>query len=62
MTSSRAIKFKSLQPGEIRTVLGKAWVSGTWVRLVVTLCPAGDRVIVASDLSVLDTRFTDQKR
>ena len=40
----------------------KAWVYGTWIRVVVTLSPTGDRVIVASDLSVLDTLFTYQKR
>ncbi len=55
-------QFKDLQPGEVRTVLEKAWVYGTWMRVVVTLSPAGDRVIVASDLSVLDTLFTYQKR
>ena len=32
------------------------------MRVVVTLSPVGDRVIVASDLSVLDTLFTYQKR
>ena len=55
-------QFKDLQPGEVRTVFEKAWVYGTWMRVVVTLSPAGDRVIVASDLSVLDTLFTYQKR
>ena len=40
----------------------KAWVYGTWMRVVVTLSPVGERVIVASDLSVLDTLFTYQKR
>ena len=55
-------QFKDLQPSEVRTVFEKAWVYGTWMRVVVTLFPAGDRVIVASDLSVLDTLFTYQKR
>ena len=55
-------QFKDLQPGEVRTVFEKAWVYGTWMRVVVTLSPVGDRVIVASDLSVLDTLFTYQKR
>ena len=51
-----------LQPGEVRTVFEKAWVYGTWMRAVVTLSPAEDRVTVASDLSVLDTLFTYKKR
>ena len=55
-------QFKDLQPGEVRAVFEKAWVYGTWMRVVVTLSPTGDRVIVASDLSVLDTLFTYQKR
>ena len=55
-------QFKDLQPGEVCTVFEKAWVYGTWMRVVVTLSPVGDRVIVASDLSVLDTLFTYQKR
>ena len=40
----------------------KAWVYGTWMRVVVTLSPAGDRVIVAPCLSVLDTLLTYQMR
>ena len=55
-------QFQDLQPGEVRAVFEKAWVYGTWMRVVVTLSPAGDRVIVASDLSVLDTLFTYKKR
>lgn len=55
-------QFQDLQPGEVRSVFEKAWVYGTWMRVVVTLSPAGDRVIVASDLSVLDTLFTYKKR
>ena len=55
-------QFQDLQPGEVRAVFEKAWVYGTWMRVVVTLSPAGDRVIVASDLSVLDTLFTYKTR
>ena len=55
-------QFQDLQPGEVRSVFEKAWVYGTWMRVVVTLSPAGDRVIVASDLSVLDTLFTYKRR
>ena len=55
-------QFQDLQPGEVRSVFEKAWVYGTWMRVVVTLSPAGDRVIVASDLSVLDTLSTYKKR
>ncbi len=55
-------QFQDLQPGEVRSVFEKAWVYGTWMRVVVTLSPAGDRVIVASDLSVLDILFTYKTR
>lgn len=55
-------QFQDLQPGEVRSVFENAWVYGTWMRVVVTLSPAGDRVIVASDLSVLDTLFTYKRR
>jgi len=55
-------QFQDLQPGEVRPVFENAWVYGTWMRVVVTLSPAGDSVIVASDLSVLDTLFTYKRR
>jgi len=42
-------QFLELQPGEVRSVFENAWVYGTWMRVVVTLSPAGDRGIVASD-------------
>ena len=32
----------------------RTWVYGTWMKVVVTLSPTGKRVIVASDLSVLE--------
>ncbi|MGI8747004.1 MAG: transposase, partial [Deinococcus sp.] len=43
-------------------VFEKAWVYGSWMQVVVTLSPAGERVVIASDLSVLDTLRTYQKR
>ena len=55
-------QFKDLQPGEVHTVLEKAWVYGTWMRVVVTLSPTGKRVTVASDLSVQNTLLAYQKR
>ncbi|UBV43947.1 IS4 family transposase [Deinococcus taeanensis] len=45
--------FAGLQPGEIRTLFERTWVYGGWMHVVITLSPAGDRVIVASDLPVL---------
>ena len=55
-------QFNDLQPGEVRAMFEKAWVYGTLMRVVVTLSPVGNRVIVAPDLSVLDTLSTYQKR
>ena len=55
-------QFENLQPGEVRAVFEKAWVYGSLMQVVVTLSPAGERVVVASDLSVLDTLQTYQKR
>ncbi|WP_407571991.1 transposase [Deinococcus altitudinis] len=54
-------QFENLQPGEVRSVFEKAWVYGSLMQVVVTLSPVGERVIVASDLSVLDTLQTYQK-
>jgi len=42
-------RFLELQSGEVHSVFKNAWVYGTWMRVAVTLSPAGDRVIVASD-------------
>ena len=55
-------QFTNLQPGEVRALFEKAWVYGSWMQVVVTRSPAGERVIVASDLSVLDTLRTYQRR
>ncbi len=54
--------FTTLQPGEVRTLFERTWVYGGWMHVVVTLSPAGDRVIVASDLSVLDLLNTYRLR
>ena len=47
--------FAELTPGQTRTLFEKAWVQGSWMRVVATLSPEGERVIIASDLSVWDT-------
>ncbi len=54
--------FTNLQPGEVRALFERTWVYGSWMRVVVTLSPAGERVIVASDLPVLNVLRTYQKR
>ncbi|MBB6017772.1 hypothetical protein HNQ04_003041 [Deinococcus radiopugnans ATCC 19172] len=50
--------FSTLKPGEMRTLFEHTWVYGGWMNVVITLSPAGDRVIVASDLPVLDVLIT----
>ncbi|ACO47510.1 IS4-like element ISDds3 family transposase [Deinococcus deserti] len=54
--------FAGLHPGEVRTLFERTWVYGGWMQVVITLSPAGDRVIVASDLPVLDVLRTYRKR
>ncbi|UBV45560.1 IS4 family transposase (plasmid) [Deinococcus taeanensis] len=54
--------FTTLQPGEVRTLFEGTWVFGGWMHVVITLAPAGDRVIVASDLPVLDVLNTYRLR
>ncbi|PJI55804.1 IS4 family transposase [Methylobacterium radiotolerans] len=54
--------FTTLQPGEVRTLFERTWVYGGWMHVVITLSPAGDRVIVASDLPVLDVLSTYRLR
>lgn len=54
--------FTTLQPGEVRTLFERTWVYGGWMQVVVTLSPVGDRVIVASDLPVLDVLHTYRLR
>jgi hypothetical protein len=48
-------QFKNLQPTEVRGVMEKAWIYGSLMQVVATLSPQGERVIVASDLSLWDT-------
>ncbi|CAM3601542.1 Transposase, IS4 [Deinococcus frigens] len=54
--------FMTLQPGEVWTLFERTWVYGGWMNVVITLSPAGDRMIVASDLSVLDVLVTYRLR
>jgi hypothetical protein len=54
--------FTTLQPGQVRTLFERTWVYGGWRHVVITLSPAGDRVIVASDLPVLDVLSTYRLR
>ena len=54
--------FTTLQSGQIRTLLERAWVYGGWMHVIITLSPAGDRVIAASDLPVLDVLNTYRLR
>ncbi len=54
--------FTTLQPGQVRTLFERTWVYGGWMHVVITLSPVGDRVIVASDLSVLDVLRTYRLR
>lgn len=54
--------FQSLQPGEVRGVFERVWVYGSWMQVVATLAPQGERVLVASDLSLWDTLTTYRLR
>ncbi|GGM59894.1 transposase [Deinococcus arenae] len=54
--------FTTLQPGQVRTLFERTWVYGGWMHVVITLSPVGDRVIVASDLPVLDVLRTYRLR
>ncbi|UBV45486.1 IS4 family transposase (plasmid) [Deinococcus taeanensis] len=54
--------FTTLQPGQVRTLFERTWVYGGWMHVVITLSPAGDRVIVASDVTVLDVLNTYRLR
>lgn len=55
-------QFQNLQPGEVRGVFDGAWVYGNWMQVVATLSPQGERVLVASDLSLWDTLSTYRLR
>ena len=54
--------FTTLQPGQVRTLFERTWVYGGWMHVVITLSPAGDRMIVTSDLPVLDVLNTYRLR
>lgn len=54
--------FTTLQPGQVRTLFERTWVYGGWMHVVITLSPAGDRVVVASDLPVVDVLRTYRLR
>ena len=54
--------FTKLQPGEVRTLFERTWVYGGWMHVVITLSPTGDRVIVASELPVLNVLMTYRRR
>ena len=54
--------FTTRQPGQVRMLFERTWVYGGWTHVVITLSPAGDRVIVASDLPVLDVLNTYRLR
>lgn len=54
--------FTTLQLGEVRTLFERTWVYGGWMHVFITLSPVGDRVIVASDLPVVDVLKTYRLR
>ena len=54
--------FTTLQPGQVQTLFERTWVYSGWMHVVITLSPAGDRVIVASDLPVVDVLNTYRLR
>ena len=54
--------FQNLKPGEVRGVFERVWVYGSWMQVVATLAPQGERVLVASDLSLWDTLTTYRLR
>lgn len=47
--------FQDIQPGQIRGLFERAWVSGSWMQVVATRSPTGERVLVASDLPIWHT-------
>lgn len=54
--------FQNLKPGEVRSMFERVWVYGSWMGVVATLSPQGERVLVASDLSLWDTLTTYRLR
>lgn len=47
--------FQDVQPGKVRGLFEKAWISGSWMQVVATRSPTGERILVASDLPIWDT-------
>ncbi|UBV45481.1 transposase (plasmid) [Deinococcus taeanensis] len=62
LDNEAAREFFPLKPGEVRTVFEQIWVYGSWMQVVATLSPQGERVLVASDLSLWDTLTTYRLR
>ncbi|SMB84305.1 IS4 family transposase [Deinococcus hopiensis] len=54
--------FQNLKPGEVRELLERVWVYGSWMRVVATFSPQGERLLVASDLSLWNTLTTYRLR
>ena len=54
--------FQTLKPGEVRGMFERVWVYGSWMQVVATLSPQGERVLVASDLSGWDTLTIYRRR
>ena len=54
--------FTSLQLGQVQTLFERAWVYGSRMHVIATLSPQGERIVVASDLSVWDTLSTYRRR
>lgn len=55
-------QFQNLRPGEVRGLMEKAWVHGSFMQVVATLSPQGERVIVASDLLLWEVLQTYRMR
>ncbi|AFZ69263.1 helicase, type I site-specific restriction-modification system restriction subunit [Deinococcus peraridilitoris] len=54
--------FTDLKQGQLRGVVEREPVYGTPMQVVATLSPAGERVVIASDLSLFDTLAEYRKR
>lgn len=56
------VAFQDLQPGQVRGLLERAWVSGSFMQVVATLSPQGERVLIARDLPIWNTLNTYRLR
>lgn len=54
--------FQKLERGQVRALFERAWVYGSQMQVVATLSPEGERVIVASDLSIPATLAVYRQR